>query len=635
MSQQSDDQPRDWRRRRRRASPSNTNTSEQASQETNSSSEEDLTSTRQTAGSRTLFSFLEPSLNTIGSFNKPVVLAGVIALFIGLALTTFVTSMRLYGAVLIIFGVVLIGLIALIFLSSVFAAFVSRTGKYGVNTLIMLSAFIGILVVLNFISFANNTRIDTTATNQFSLDTSTKNLLGDLTEHVHAIAFYREDVSGQDSEELQQILRRAKVNDTLQEFQSESGKFSYEFKDPEIEPDLARSHGITQYESIVIIGEQSGIADIIQATDPDYSQLEQDLYTGILVATGREQRTVYFLSGHGERSTNMSGGEGYTSLKEGLERDNYKVEVLRWAPSDDTVTVPDGITDLDGLPCDDSQPCPSGAALLVIPNPEGELPEAHAKALHEYLSGIKSDGTARREGARMIFLAEPDLSESFRVFLANWGVVVNEGYILDLESSLPGSPHTLRINRYNMDYAPPEIVSPRGKPLGVSFMPGAASLSPLPLPDDIRLPLPLAGTSRNSFLVDDIERTIPIQDGGAKDDIRGPFIPALYLQAVGPIGTPAPKSAPPESQLSGIVIFGDADFASNSFFNKGNGADLFLNSANYLLGDYSLVSIRDRTIVFREWNLDKNELEFVRFSSWFFLPGLMALLAALVWWFRR
>ena len=104
---------------------------------------------------------------------------------------------------------------------------------------------------------------------------------------------------------------------------------------------------------------------------------------------------------------------------------------------------------------------------------------------------------------------------------------------------------------------------------------------------------------------------------------------------MGPVGTPAPKSAPPDSQISGIVIFGDADFASNSFFNKGNGADLFLNSANYLLGDYSLVSIRDRKIVFREWNLDQNELEFVRFSSWFFLPGLMALLAALVWWFRR
>ena len=634
MTQQSDEQPRDWRRRRRRTSPSNPNVMDPESHGANDTSKQDPTSIPETNGSRTLFSFLEPSLNTIGSFNKPVVLAGVIAIFIGLALTTFVTSMRLYGAVLIAFGVVLIGLIALIFLSSVLAAFVSRTGKYGVNTLIMLSAFIGILVVLNFISFANNTRIDTTATNQFSLDNSTKNLLGDLNQPVHAIAFYREDVTGQDTGELQQILRRSKVDDTLQELQNESGKFSYEFRDPEIEPDLARSYGITQYESIVIIGEQSGITDIIVATDADYSQLEQDLYTAILVATGQEQRTVYFLSGHGERSTNSTVGEGYTSLKAGLERDNYKVETLRWAASDESVTVPDGTTDLDGMPCNTSESCPSGTALLVIANPEGELPEAHAKALHEYLSGIKPDGTARREGARMIFLAEPDLSESFRVFLANWGVVVNKGYILDLDSSLPGSPHTLRINRYNPS-APPEIVIPRGKPLDVSFMAGAASLSTLPIPDEIRLPLPLAGTSQNSFLVDNIERTTPIQDGGNKDDIKGPFIPALYLQAVGPVGTPAPKSAPPDSQISGIVIFGDADFASNSFFNKGNGADLFLNSANYLLGDYSLVSIRDRKIVFREWNLDQNELEFVRFSSWFFLPGLMALLAALVWWFRR
>ncbi|GIT13549.1 MAG: hypothetical protein CM1200mP35_03690 [Chloroflexota bacterium] len=225
MTQQSDEQPRDWRRRRRRTSPSNPSGMDPESHAANETSEQDPTSVAETSGSRTLFSFLEPSLNTIGSFNKPVVLAGVIAIFIGLALTTFVTSMRLYGAVLIAFGVVLIGLIALIFLSSVLAAFVSRTGKYGVNTLIMLSAFIGILVVLNFISFANNTRIDTTATNQFSLDNSTKNLLGDLTQPVHAIAFYREDVTGQDTGELQQILRRSKVDDTYRNYKTNPVNF--------------------------------------------------------------------------------------------------------------------------------------------------------------------------------------------------------------------------------------------------------------------------------------------------------------------------------------------------------------------------------------------------------------------------
>ena len=83
------------------------------------------------------------------------------------------------------------------------------------------------------------------------------------------------------------------------------------------------------------------------------------------------------------------------------------------------------------------------------------------------------------------------------------------------------------------------------------------------------------------------------------------------------------------------MVFGDSDFLTNSFVDRESGANLFENSANYLLGDISLISIRDRPDVFREWNLDQNELNFVRFSSWLFIPGLMGLMAALVWWVRR
>ncbi len=98
---------------------------------------------------------------------------------------------------------------------------------------------------------------------------------------------------------------------------------------------------------------------------------------------------------------------------------------------------------------------------------------------------------------------------------------------------------------------------------------------------------------------------------------------------------PLPSSQPPDNRFASLVVFGDADFLNNSFVDRGSGANLFLNTANYLLGDISLISIRDRQFVFREWNLDRNELNFVRFSSWFFVPGLMGLMATLVWWIRR
>ncbi len=126
--------------------------------------------------SRTLFSFLEPGIDAIGSFGPPIVIAGILGLISGISMVAFVGSLKPYGIANIIIGVALIALVALISLSSVVTAFFSRTGKYGVNTVIMLAAFTGIVVVANFISFENHSRIDVTATNQFSLANRTKQL---------------------------------------------------------------------------------------------------------------------------------------------------------------------------------------------------------------------------------------------------------------------------------------------------------------------------------------------------------------------------------------------------------------------------------------------------------------------------
>lgn len=232
----------------------------------------------------------------------------------------------------------------------------------------------------------------------------------------------------------------------------------------------------------------------------------------------------------------------------------------------------------------------------------------------------------------MIFLAEPDTPDSFREFLVRWGVVVAPGYILDLDRSVPGNPNTLRLAAYNPT-APPEIIRPRGAPLGVVFMPGAASLGLIN--DGLRVPVPLAGTSANSYVIKDIERTAPKIDAGDQSDPKGPFSPAVYVQAVGPVGAAKPTAQPAASDLASMIVFGDSDFLTNASFSRGSGADFFLNSANFLLGDVDLVSIRPKALVFREFFLDSNERKFVQFSSWLFLPGLLGLVAAMVWWLRR
>ena len=640
MRDRAANEPGDWRRRRRssRAASGGPDTAA-PSAEPEEEQEAEL--------SRTLFSFLEPVIDAIGSFGAPIVIAGTIGLVSGISIVAFVGSLKPYGIANIIIGVALIGLVTLISLSSVVAAFFGRTGKYGVNTIIMLAAFTGIVAVANFISFENHSRIDVTATNQFSLANRTKQLLKDLPEPVLATAFYKDNIrvdsrTGDNDRFLLRLGRKDKVKETLKEFAARSSKFSFRMVDPDLKPVIASSYfgtlptGFVE-ESVVVEGQVTKQFDIVEPTDMDYSELEQDLVTSILVATGREKKTVYFLVGHGERGITNTLGDGYSALRRGLELENYDVRILAWEPADENVRVPAG-PGLENCSLEDRD-CLPEAALVVVARPSGDLPQAHAEALDLYLQGMMKDPddpeslVPRRESGRMIFLAEPDTKDSFRTFLLRWGVIVGSRHIRDLDRSVPGDPFTLRLAAFN-PRAPTQIVIPRGERLQPVFMPGATPLVALP-EENVRFPLELAGTSANSYLIDDVERTDPITDAGDQSDPRGTFFPALLLKAVGPVGTSPPLSPPPAARISSLMVFGDSDFVANRFYERGGGKDLFLNSANYLVGDFSLVSIREKGFTFREFNLNRNERKFVEWSSWVMLPGLLGLMAALVWWIRR
>lgn len=597
MSQQRiGDGPRDWRRRRGRARQTDAGDGGSPGDQPEALDEQ----------SRTLFSFIEPAFDLIAIFYAPILIAGVIGLIVGAVLLAFIGSLKLYGGIVIGIGAVLVLLVGLSYFSQVLAAFFSRTGRYGVNTVIMTAAFFGLVALVNYVAFENHVRYDTTATNQFSLAQRTRDLLDGLDRPISVTAYYPDQIPS-----IEMLTRQGKVETTLSEFARRSGNFTYQFIDPQKEADLARSQGVTAYETLAVSAVGTDIIDLVQPTDEVYSRLEQDLYTALLVATETQRKKVYFLSGHGERDITRAAEDGYVKIREGLEVDNYQVETLPWAPVDEDVAVPDD------------------AALVVIAGPTGELPTAHLDALNYYMAGRYPDGEPRREAARVIFLAEPDTHNTFRAFLAFWGVIVTDSYIRDVEGSQPNAPRTLRVGIYNPQ-APPEIVAPRGRPLNVAFMPGAAAVEPILEETNTRLPRPIAATTASARLIDDIERVDPVDD-----DPQRVYFPAVYLDIIAPVGAAAPTARPPDNEIASMVVFGDSDFISNRNVDRGSSAALFLNSANYLMGDFSLVSIRDREFVYREWNLDENEFNFVRFSTWLLLPGLMGIMAVMVWWVRR
>ena len=307
-------------------------------------------------------------------------------------------------------GVLLLVLVGLISLSSLVAAFISRTGRYGVNSLIMLAAFLGIIIVANVVSFSNNARMDVTATNQYSLADRTEQLLDGLDQDIELIAFYKGEVSippgGNPGGAFQLLNREEKVKETFREFEAaRPTKINASFVDPDVNPQRVNQYfGTTPIafvnESVVVRLRDGDAIEVIQPSDAGYGQLEQDLVTSILVVTGQEKKAVYFLEGHGERSITSPGSEGYSDVRVGLEQDNYRVEPLRWSRIEEDVTVPDD------------------AALLVIARPTEDLPEPHAQVINQYLQGKNPDGTDRRSAGRLVFLGDPDTPDSFRQFLA-------------------------------------------------------------------------------------------------------------------------------------------------------------------------------------------------------------------------
>ena len=625
--------PRDWRRRRRRRQEPAQRAEQQPQPEDGEAIEEP-----EEQASRPLVSLLEPALDAIGVFGAPLLLAGIVGLVTGIVVVAFVSSMRLYGIIDIIIGASLIGLVGAAFLSSVIAAFLSRTGRYGINTLILLVAFTGIVIVLNFVSFENTSRVDVTATNQFSLSERTKELLDGLQDDIRATAFYK---ALEDTPSAEIAARRNRVVDTLQEFESRSSRFSFEMVDPDLEPGRVAAYFGARpanfvSETVVIENLNTGEYDSFQPTDATFAQLEQNLVTSLYVASGLEQKTIYFLGGHGERNIDSSSSDGYGVLRRILEQENYQVRGLVWPRNSEDVTVPDD------------------AALVVVAGPTSDLPIAHAQALDLYLLGRYTDGQRRRENGSMIFLGEPDTPDSWREFLVQWGVILLSGYIRDVDGSVPTLPQTLALdmnfdNILNFNFlvlgnnetalnsafeAAFEIIAPQGQVLQTVYMPDAAALTLLPVSDGSRLPLAMSITTGNSYLIADPDRDEPVTEGENADP-QGPFIPIMLMRSAGKVGMELPEEGPTDSDVSLILAMGDADFVSNVNIGRGSGLDMFVNSTNYLLGDYSLVSIRPKALAFREFNLDQNEYDFVRFSSWLFLPGLMALAAGLIWWLRR
>lgn len=485
-----------------------------------------------------------------------------------------------------------------------FSVLTNRQSRRFANTVATLGVAAAALILCNLAATRFSVRWDLTANRQFTLSPQSLHILENLPGEIRVIGFYaREGKSLSPG--------RTAAEDHLSEFERRShGAVHYEFVDPELRPSVARQYGISSFPTVVFESVKTGRRTSL----PGNLTSEQDLIGAILAVTGTQRKTIYALTGHRERDflDFDADGPGMGLVARSLTASNYQVLALN---------------------LHEQGKVPAGAAALIIAGPKSELLADEETALQTWLMA----------GGRALFLLDPNAPESFRRLLAKWGITIRPGVIVDKQSSAAGDPRTPLVQR--TQYTGGTEMTNGGAitgPLDVTFFPHAAAID---RSDAIKqavvaghkVPLaftPLAHTSTESWVTTDPSRNT----FDPTVDIRGPHVLAMAVRRIDSFDVGA--AAHNESEDAGgrspaLVIFGDADFASNRYAAAFSNTDFLLNAVNWLCQDYALIAVRPKPAAFRRLVVTARELDFIRYSSWILLPAFLLFISMIAWWRRR
>ena len=90
-----------------------------------------------------------------------------------------------------------------------------------------------------------------------------------------------------------------------------------------------------------------------------------------------------------------------------------------------------------------------------------------------------------------------------------------------------------------------------------------------------------------------------------------------------------------DSKSTRLVVIGNSAFATNQWAGLQRNGDLFVNTINWLAQDEDLISVRPKSPTNRRVILTETQQRELFFASMIFLPGLVIISGALIWFRRR
>ncbi len=346
-----------------------------------------------------------------------------------------------------------------------------RSTKMGLNSILMILLFSGILVIVNFLASRHSVRWDLSENQNFTLAPQTYRVLRTLPRDVKITVFTREKDPGYQA-----------YKERLESYRQASTKLSVEFIDPEKEPKMAQNYGIFRTDTAIF--ESDG--QTIRVTSPSEVEL-----TGALIRISKDsKKRIVFVEGHSELSVEDQERNGLSIAKEALIRQGYDVGTVSLLKEE---TVPDN------------------TSVLVLAGPRRTVIEDEQDRIRAYVD----------KGGHLLVLADPDTETGLESLLAHWGLGLGPGVLVDLQDRLAqGDLTALLVRTFTEHEITQDLTSAVLFPLSrhVTFDEEVGKDWDF---------VPLARTSPNSWAETNMQgRVVSLSE---KEDVKGPLPMAAAL----------------------------------------------------------------------------------------------------------
>jgi ABC-type uncharacterized transport system involved in gliding motility auxiliary subunit len=457
-----------------------------------------------------------------------------------------------------------------------------------VSAVLVVAASIAAVILANLALFRHDAHLDLTREKAFTPSAEAGELVRGLTEPVDVAYFYQKQSPG-----------AVALGTMLRQLERENANFRVRLIDADQNPALASSFGVRTYNSAVL---RSGDRRLEVVTTDD-----REIALGLLRLLRKREIVICFAAANGEYDidnfefhTHFEGAHSHSHDASGLaivQMEQHGIGRLRRAIEKLGLSA-------RKISFATGRPIPGECSVVVVANPRTAYSPGETELMRRYLE---------RGGSAML-LIEPDyvLDESLAALLAKTGIMVGNGVIVDPREHYFTDEQMIAVSHYG--------VHPITRGLALSFYPGAR---PLEVTETAGVKLtPLAVSSPEAYVIADRLGN----DSAAASGPRAPRIIAVAAEGVLNEGATAPFR---------LVVAGDADFVSNSFFPYLANSDVALAALAWLTREERAPTMKPPMEVLPTVTLTGKQMRSIFIVTVLLMPGLIAFAGGAMWWWRR